>query len=440
MLDFEPDASNTSDAANNVRVASLDVITGRVVDASGRPQVNVTVVGTATGRTNSQRKQAVTDATGGFTLDGLRSGERYLILATATRSSVPLIGRVSATAPEQQVVIQVSRPFTARRTQPIQPDMARREQERTNEAGSVRERQARAAGDSVGDRREYSEPGHRELPWDMPPAPGSGQPLWIPADDQARDRNGSARTNIAADQFASRDIDAVHGATSHGRVDRPGRLPAGESDINPGEPLSWPDDTATDATLEDARRDAASRTTGDSKTAAPIVPDHAAPRTYQATTCQFDGNRLVDFRLPDLELREITFRELPGRLVLFDFWGSWCGYCLKTMPQLVELQRRYGAHGLQVVGIAYEQGRLSDRVERVREIREQLGVNYPLLVADGGAACPVREQFGVQLYPTLVLVDRTGRVLWRSEGSDPRELERLENLLKTQLADAAKSL
>ena len=151
-------------------------------------------------------------------------------------------------------------------------------------------------------------------------------------------------------------------------------------------------------------------------------------------SCQFEGDRLVDFRLPDLQLRPVSFSGLDGQFVLLDFWGTWCSPCLKSTPHLVDLQRRYGAQGLQVIGIAYEQGDVKERVLRVQQQVGQHQINYPILLGDVGGPCPVREKFQVHLYPTLVLLDKYGHVLWRSEGADPRELQRLENLLKNQVA------
>ena len=151
-------------------------------------------------------------------------------------------------------------------------------------------------------------------------------------------------------------------------------------------------------------------------------------------SCRFDGERLVDFRLPDLQLQPVSFSGLDSEFVLLDFWGTWCGYCLKSTPQLIELQRRFGGQGLQVIGIAYEQGDVTERVSRVQQVREQLQINYPLLLGDVGGPCPLREKFQVHLYPTLVLLDRSGRIVWRSEGANPPEFQRLENLLKNQLA------
>jgi hypothetical protein len=107
------------------------------------------------------------------------------------------------------------------------------------------------------------------------------------------------------------------------------------------------------------------------------------------------------------------------------------------MPHLVSLQRRYGPHGLQVIGIACEQGSSDERVARVAQTGEQLAINYPLLLDEGGDKFMVRDKFGVGVYPTLILLDHSGNVLWRSEGPDQADMQQLEKLLKTQLTTAS---
>jgi thiol-disulfide isomerase/thioredoxin len=169
----------------------------------------------------------------------------------------------------------------------------------------------------------------------------------------------------------------------------------------------------------------------------PIEPTPA--RHYGGPSCDFDGSRLVDFQLADLSNQPVRFSQLSGRLILIDFWGTWCGHCLKAMPHLVGLQQRYGHAGLQVVGIACEQdGDHHERVANVAEVRDRYRVNYPLLLAGFGAQCPVQDKFGVKLYPTLVLLDKSGHVLWKREGPDERDLKQLEKLLKTQLASSTR--
>jgi thiol-disulfide isomerase/thioredoxin len=149
--------------------------------------------------------------------------------------------------------------------------------------------------------------------------------------------------------------------------------------------------------------------------------------------CQLDGKRLVDFQLPDVDGRPVCFSTLDRRLVLVDFWTTWCGPCLKAMPHLSNLQKRYGEHGLQVIGIACESGHQSERVARVSRIRNQLHVTYPLLIDHGDDKLLLRDHFGIDVYPTLILFDDSGKVLWRNEGPDLADLAQLENLIKSHL-------
>jgi thiol-disulfide isomerase/thioredoxin len=147
-----------------------------------------------------------------------------------------------------------------------------------------------------------------------------------------------------------------------------------------------------------------------------------------------DGQRLLDFQLNDVDGRPVCFTAMDSRLVLIDFWTTWCGPCLKAVPHLINLQKRYAQQGLQVVGIACEGGNASERLARVARIRSQLHIPYPLLIDDGDDdKLLLRDHFRIDTYPTLMLLDKSGKVLWRGEGPDQADMTQLENLLKTQL-------
>jgi thiol-disulfide isomerase/thioredoxin len=159
-------------------------------------------------------------------------------------------------------------------------------------------------------------------------------------------------------------------------------------------------------------------------------------RSVVQASCRYDSQqkRLVDYRLVDLKGRPSRFRELDADYVLLDFWGTWCGPCLKTIPHLIELQERFPAAKFRVVGIAYEQGAISDRVAAVSAVSRRLGINYDLLIGEAdGAPCPLREAFQVKAFPTLILLDRMGRVVWRDQGLTPMTLTRLDRVLTTKL-------
>lgn len=116
------------------------------------------------------------------------------------------------------------------------------------------------------------------------------------------------------------------------------------------------------------------------------------------------------FTLPDPEGKERSLDEWDGKLVLLNFWATWCAPCRDEIPMLIQAQKDYGPQGLQIIGLAM------DQPEAVREFAEEYGINYPLLVnaiklpaiQDAYADNPV--------LPYSVLIDRGGRIVERAPG------------------------
>ena len=151
-------------------------------------------------------------------------------------------------------------------------------------------------------------------------------------------------------------------------------------------------------------------------------------------TCRFDArrNRLVDFQLPDPQGRPVRFAEIDADYVLLDFWGTWCGPCLRTVPELAALQSRYDPKRLRVVGVAVERGGPAENASKVESAARDLGINYPLVMADPrpeGEPSPLAEALKIREFPTLVLLDRQGRILWRSSGGGPEGIAKLERVV-----------
>ncbi len=161
-----------------------------------------------------------------------------------------------------------------------------------------------------------------------------------------------------------------------------------------------------------------------SKSSAPVKLDAEA-------LCQFDSrlSQLVDFQLPDLNGQPVRFRDLDADYILLDFWGTWCQPCVGSIPHLVELQKKYGPNKLRVVGIACEKDPMERRKANVGAAAAKLGINYSVLVASMDGSCPVQRDFQVRFYPTMILLDRKGKILWRAEGATESNLYRLDRAL-----------
>jgi thiol-disulfide isomerase/thioredoxin len=165
----------------------------------------------------------------------------------------------------------------------------------------------------------------------------------------------------------------------------------------------------------------------------PPKPVEANPLTASCEYIQKD-RRLADFRMIDLDGRPVALHDMDADLVLLDFWGSWCGPCINSIPKLIELQNLYPGRTLKVVGIAYEQDDdLGDRVQSARKAASQLGIPYTVLLGEADdKPCPLKAALHVQVYPTMILLDRQGNILWRDQGVGPNTFARLERILATR--------
>lgn len=122
-----------------------------------------------------------------------------------------------------------------------------------------------------------------------------------------------------------------------------------------------------------------------------------------------------DFALPDLEGKIFRLAETKGKVVILDFWATWCPPCQESVPHLVELQEKYGDQGLQIVGIS-----LDHRGRRVVEpFAKRFKVNYKILVGDYRQV--VEDYGGIFGIPTLFVIDREGKVVAHFIGYVERE-------------------
>jgi len=114
------------------------------------------------------------------------------------------------------------------------------------------------------------------------------------------------------------------------------------------------------------------------------------------------GSRLPQFSVKDLQGHEILSADLDGKVVLIDFWATWCQPCKKEMPGYQKLLDRYGPQGFAVVGFKFDT--MMDTENPVL-FAKRIGVRYPLTVATDD----LKQRFGgIEGLPTTMLYDRQG--------------------------------
>jgi len=128
------------------------------------------------------------------------------------------------------------------------------------------------------------------------------------------------------------------------------------------------------------------------------------------------GSPRPALELPDAAGTPTAISRWDGRLVLLNFWASWCGPCIEEMPVLDRAQQRHAAAGLQVVGIA------SDAAAATRAFLAEHPVAYPILVDDPDAATNGRDSAAIygnerNVLPYSVLIGRDGRILAQHYGN-----------------------
>lgn len=132
-----------------------------------------------------------------------------------------------------------------------------------------------------------------------------------------------------------------------------------------------------------------------------------------------------DFALKDLDGKQVKLSDFKDKVVILDFWATWCPPCRNEIPHFIELQQKYGSKGLTVVGVSVDQG----GAKVVKPFAAAWKINYPMLLADDR----VGEAYGgIRYLPTTFIIDRGGQIVKRLVGYQSKDVfeREIEPLLK----------
>ena len=123
----------------------------------------------------------------------------------------------------------------------------------------------------------------------------------------------------------------------------------------------------------------------------------------------------LNFTLKDVAGKNVTLADYKGKVILLDFWATWCGPCKFEIPGFVELQAKYGKDGFQVIGVSVD-----DTVEKMEPFVKELKMNYPAL--QGLGHDDVQEAYGpIWGIPVSVIISRDGKICAKHSGMATKE-------------------
>lgn len=132
-----------------------------------------------------------------------------------------------------------------------------------------------------------------------------------------------------------------------------------------------------------------------------------------------------------LDGREVDLEQLRGKVVLLDFWATWCPPCLEELPHVRDAYGRYKAQGLEIVGVSFD----ADRA-RLEEVVKRENIGWPQYFDGGGRDAAPGKVFGIRHWPSMWLLDRNGVVRFISAGAG---LDRKISQLLAEPANAVTS-
>jgi len=122
----------------------------------------------------------------------------------------------------------------------------------------------------------------------------------------------------------------------------------------------------------------------------------------------------LDLTFKDIHGKPVALSDYKDKVVLLDFWATWCPPCRKEIPGFVELYNSYKSRGFAVLGVS-----MDDSKSDIKKFTKRLGINYPVLI--GAGRNDLEPAFGELPLPTSFLIARDGRICAKHDGITPKE-------------------
>jgi len=122
----------------------------------------------------------------------------------------------------------------------------------------------------------------------------------------------------------------------------------------------------------------------------------------------------LDLTFKDLKGKPLALSDYKGKVVLLDFWATWCPPCRKEIPGFIELYNTYQSRGLAVIGVS-----MDESTSDIKKFAKRYKMNYPIVI--GAGRNDLEPAFGELPLPTAFIIGRDGRICAKHDGLTPKE-------------------
>jgi len=136
----------------------------------------------------------------------------------------------------------------------------------------------------------------------------------------------------------------------------------------------------------------------------------AAPLSAQKNATKALKPAKLNFSFKDVNGRKVSLSAFKGKVIILDFWATWCVPCKAEIPGFIDLQKKYGEQGLQIIGLSVD-----DSMSTAKTYADQMKMNYPVLLAEGKDDI-LKAYDPIPSIPVSVIIDRQGRIVTRHLG------------------------